>query len=149
MVDYSDARSVNKGHMHITGTNDTICTLVDTYYKMSGTFSNSLNKNFTTTAAGELIHTGPDNSIYQFDGVSDLAVNKASVITYGLFVNSTLVPGAETPHTFAAASKIANIAITEIITLNNGDSIDIHMKSDTASTTVTVNTLFIRCWGEE
>ena len=81
------------------------------------------------------------------NGVSDLAVSAASRITYGLFVNDTLVPGATTPHDFAASAKTQNISITEIAQILLDDEIQIKLMSDTAGIVVTVTNLKVTFWG--
>ena len=44
---------------------------------------------------------------------------------------------------------LINISITSIIILDPGDYVQVWAKSDTASTTITVETLQITLWGEK
>lgn len=135
----------NRGQIRLTTPADTICANVGQYYQMQGVFDNGDAKNFSVAADGTM--TCLKSGTYLLSGASDLQVDKASEITYALYVNGVLNPDAQTPHTFSATSKIDNIAITALVPLNYGDQITVRMKSDTITTTVTVNTLFVTTWG--
>ncbi len=82
------------------------------------------------------------------NGVSDIKVDKACEITYALYKNGELVTGAETPHSFASASKYSTISITTLITVNPGDYFEAWAKSDDATVTLTINSLKILFFGE-
>lgn len=112
-------------------------------YKITGTYSDGgTNREFATSAGGILEYTGEDGR-FLVNGTSDLEVNKASRVTYMLYVNGTLVTGAETPHDFASNSKIENISITRIVDVSNGDEIEVYAKSDTVNTNIDVNDLSV------
>ena len=138
----------DRGQAELTAAANTVCANIGQWYQMAGVFTDTYNRGFTTAAGGTVTYNGPDGRIFLFNGASDLQVDKASTITYALYVNGALVTDAQTPHTFTAASKIDNISITRMVELNNGDAMTIRMMSDTLATTVTVNTLFITFWGE-
>lgn len=117
------------------------------YYQMPGTFTAADYGRFETTAAGVLTFTGV-GGVFLLNGVSDVQVDKACKTTYGLHRNGTLVPGAETPHTFAASAKVENISITAILDiLEQGDELRVYAKSDTANTLLTPSTLNVTLFG--
>ena len=70
------------------------------------------------------------SGLFLINGVSDLEVNKAVNISYALFVNNSIVPSEITPHTFTNQSKIENISITSIATININDEIEVRAKGD-------------------
>jgi len=141
--------SVSRGQMAISTPTNTVTGTADTYVQMAGTFTDSMLNNWSLNADGTLTFNGNDGSTFLFNGVSDLEVDKACTITYGLYKNGVLVTGAETPHTFAAASKIDNVSITRIIQLDKGDYLNVFVKSSATDTTATINTLFLTFWGEQ
>lgn len=115
------------------------------YKKVSGTFIDGQRHGFEVVN-NKLKYTGPSGACFHFSGSSDLQVNKACQITYGLFINGQLAPGSETPHTFPSPAKISSISITVIIKLNQGDELETFVKSDTINTDVTISSLGIVCW---
>ena len=138
-------QQTNRGQIRLTSPNPTTLTTIDQYYQLLGTFDNGVARNFSINPDGTLtcLKAGP----YLVNGVSDLEVDKACKITYGLHINDTLVDIAQTPHDFSSANKTSNISITGIVPLNVGDEITIWARSDTATTEITVNTLFVTFWG--
>lgn len=141
------SRSQGRGQLRLTAPADTDTTTVDTYVKIVGTFDDGLANNFTIVA-NKLVWNGNDGTVFLVNGTSELHVDKACKTTYGLFKNGVLIPGAETPHDFPASLRTDSIAITGIVELDNGDEIDVHVKSDTTNTKVTVSTLRVTFWGE-
>ena len=138
--------SVDRGQLRLTVTATTTTGTAGDYTKILGTFANGSSKNFTVSG-NKLIYNGPSGQDFLFSGASDVEVDKACILTYGLYVNDALVAGAETPHTFVAASKISNISITAIVTLNHGDEIDVYVKSSVDTTVVDPTTLIITFLG--
>lgn len=131
----------NRGQSILTASANTSLDPENIFYKLTGTFTdNGLNQNFTTNTNGDLTYNGRD-TMYHFVGSSDLSVSNQCQIEYGLFRNGTLVPGAITPHDFAASARTQNISINVILDVANGDTFDIRARSDTPNVTVTVATL--------
>lgn len=121
--------------------------VADQYYKIPGAFTVADFGRFECSTAGVLTFKG-DGGIFLLNGVSDVQVDKACKTTYGLYINGSLVSGAETPHDFAATSKIANISITALLeNLANGDEMEVYAKSDTANTLLTPATLIVTFFG--
>lgn len=122
----------------------------DTYEKVVGAWSDGCLNYFTLDDVNDrLIYNGPSGVCFLFVGTSDLSISSApSTIHYALYINDSLVPGAETPHTFTAPSKTSNISINKIITLNNGDYLEVWSKCDTGGYTITIGSLSICCWGD-
>ena len=130
----------------LPGSYPTTLTTADTYYKIAATFFGRLLSRFTVSAAGVLTYTG-DGEVFSLTGVSDLHCSRACELTYGLYLNGVLISGTETPVTVTAANKDDNIAITGLIELATGDTLEVYAKSDTASTVLTVQSLRITMWG--
>jgi hypothetical protein len=134
-----------KGQMQLTPDTALAFAAVDTYEKVVGTWTDSCLFKFTFDPSGILTYTGPD-TCFLLNGVSDLQVNKACEVTYALFKNGVLVPGAETPHTFTAAAKTSNISITRICTLETGDTVEVYAKCDDDTAIATIKSLSITLW---
>lgn len=101
-----------------------------------------------SVSGGTLIKTNNDNN-FLVNGVSDLEINKAATIFYGLAVNGNIISHEITEHTFSAASKIENISITASADLKLNDEVEIWVKGDgTLGVTVTVNKLDVTFWSE-
>lgn len=138
-----------KGCHHLSASHDTECTDADTYYKIDGTWTdgNNCNLGFSYDGTGKITYTG-EEAYFLLNGVSDVSADKVCTITYGMYLNGSLVTGAETPHTFPNATSTSTIAISNIIKLNKGDYIEVYVKSDTINTTVTSSTLMITLLGD-
>lgn len=116
------------------------------YYQAPGTYTIFAHSGFTTSAGGVLTFLKAKGS-FSLNGTADIEVNKACILTFGLYKNGVLVPDAETPHTFAASSKISTIAITSIVHLDKNDYLEVFAKSDTANTLLTPSTLNVALYG--
>ena len=95
---------------------------------------------FSPDSAGNIVYNGCDGK-FLVGGTSDFSVSGASRVTYIMAVNGTNV--GETPHDFDSPSKTQNISITEIIDLQNGDTICTMAKSDTDNIVMSPITLSI------
>ena len=135
------------GHLSLNAAANTTLITAGTYYKIAGTFDVGLSRLFSA-ATNKIKWNGPSGARFLFNGSSDLAVDKLCEITYSLYCNGLLVPGAQTPHTFVALAKTVNISITAIIALNHGDELDVYAKSNADNTLLTVRALGITFWGE-
>jgi hypothetical protein len=135
-------------HGHITLVTPAAITLVTPgqYYKIPGAYLAHDHAGFLADETGKLVHVDV-KGVYMLNGTSDVEVNKACQITYALFLNGVLAPGAESPHTFAASSKIDTLAITAIIHLVKGDYLEVYAKTDTASALLTPSTLQVTLFG--
>lgn len=120
----------------------------DTYEKIEGTWAGRGLDLFEVDSSGILTYRGPDNVAVLFNGTSDLKANKLCVIHYALYVNGVLVEDAQTPIGIQVPGRVRNTSITALIVLNGGDYLEIYSKCDTASTTLTADTLSITCWGD-
>jgi len=139
-----------KGCHHLGSAEVTACTDADTYYKIGGTWTDgeSSNNGFVYDGSGKLTYTGESGIHCLFNGTSDLRSSKVARITYGLYKNGSLVTNGETPVDFAHANSLRNISITNILKINKDDYFEVYVKSDTASTNVTSNTLMITFIGD-
>lgn len=123
----------------------TTITNKDTYVKVLGNFEDGETKGFEFIA-NKLCWQGSSGTVFLFNGSSDLEVNKACTISYGLFLNGVLVEEAQTPHSFVSPSKTSNISITALVRLQQDDEIEVFVKSSEDNTIVTVHTLAITLW---
>ena len=140
-------RTVPRGQATLSAPVSLSPAVADTYEAVPGTWSDGNAYKFSTSAAGVLTYMGSSNRAFLFSGSSDLSVAIADMVTYALFVNGVLAPGAETPHIFTAPAKTENIAITAIITLDYGDTLQVFAKS-LAGNQIDVKTLRITAWGD-
>jgi len=143
-------RVLQHGCHQLSSSTTTTCTLADTYYKIGGTWidGNGCNNAFTYDGTGKITFTGQSGTYFLFTGVSDLSVNVASRVTYGLYKNGVLVTGAETPTDFVSSSKVGEIGISHIFPIQKGDYFEIYVKSDGAGNIVTHNTLMLTFVGD-
>ena len=118
----------------------TDCANADEYYKIGGVWVDGSCQDFIIDGTGRLIYTGQPKH-FEFNGASDLSVNKACRIHYALYKDGVAVPKAETPHDFAASSKIGHIGITKIVKDLPACYLEIWVKSDVDNTLVTHSTL--------
>lgn len=116
------------------------------YYKIPGIYALFDHANFIADATGKLTHLDVKGA-YALNGTSDVQVNKACTVTYGLYKNGSILPGAESPHTFAASSKIDTLSITAILHLTKDEYMEVYAKSDIANTLLTPSTLQVTLFG--
>jgi hypothetical protein len=112
-----------------------VLTLADTYYSLNSTFNIDESNLFTGTT-----FDGSDGTVLGFNGASQGAANKIARVTYALFING--LPIIQTPVDLALG-KVATYSAVRFLTLNNGDVLEVKIKSDTALTDYTFNTLEI------
>lgn len=134
------------GQLKLNTATDTTLPNKDIYTKITGVFTDGEAKGFIVSN-NNLIYTGPSGVVFLFNGSSDVEVNQACQIYYGLHINDNLVEDAQTPHDFVNPSKVAHIGITALIKLNQGDVLNAYVKSDTDNTIVSVKTFDITLWG--
>lgn len=146
MTIWEGTRRHNHGYINLATPQAINLETAGQYYKIPGTFEIFDHANFVANAAGVLTHNDIKGA-YTLNGAADVEVNKASTVTFVLYRNGGAVPGAETPHTFAASSKISNLSITAIIHLLKGDYVEVYAKTDTANTLLTPATLRVTLFG--
>lgn len=123
--------------------------IADDYYQIEGAwavFPTPVNFEIDIPNS-RLYYRGVNDITFLVNGTSDVKSSKVAIITYGLFKNGTLVPGAESPHTFGSANAVELMAITALIDLKKDDYLEIHAKSTTASTDLTPQSLAITFFG--
>ena len=125
----------------------TNCEDLGTYYKIGGTWGGHECRGFIRDGSGKLTYLSGGGCTFLFNGSSDVSVNKACRITYGLYKNGVLVSNAETPHDFSATSKIESLGITALADLNLGDYLEIYVKSSVDDTEITSTSLAITFLG--
>jgi len=139
-----------RGCQGLTSPEETVCTLADNYYKISGTWSGATNLGFFRDGSGKLIYKNGANINFLLNGTSDVKADKNCLLTYALFKNGVLVSGAETPHTFNNANSFVNISITAFVQgLKYDDYLEVYCKSDQANTKITSETLTITLLGSQ
>ena len=143
---WRETRGHNHGYISLATPEAITLVTPGQYYKIPGVFSIQSHSNFEAEAEGKLTHLD-SKGVYVLNGTSDVSVNKACQITYALFLNGALAPGAESPHTFAASSKIDTLSITGILHLVKDDYLEVFAKTDTANTLLTPSTLRVTIFG--
>lgn len=137
----------HKGEFHLAA--QEIVNLNDdgiTWTKIPNIVGNLLNGFSVTTGTLKKTVAG---SVYLFNGVSDLEVNKACTIFYGLALNGNVLSGEITKHTFSVVANIENIGITALADLSINDEIEIWAKGDgTAGIIMTIDKLDVTFLGE-
>lgn len=147
-INDTELKTVSKGQISLSTATPTDLTNSGQYYPLSGSFTDGNCKNFTLTAGGVLTFIGHVPKVFLFNGSSDLSSSKVSIVTYALFINGSLATGAETPHSFTTAASVESLSITSMVYAFPGDQFQVYAKSNTASTTIDVNTLKVTLWGE-
>ncbi len=140
-------RTVPRGQGTLTAPVSLAPAVADTYEAVPGVWSDGDCYKFVTSAAGILTYSGDSGRAFLFNGTSDLGVAIADTVTYALFVNGVLVTDAQTPHTFTAPAKTEGIAITGILPLNSGDTLQVFAKS-LAGNQIDIETLRVTFWGD-
>lgn len=132
-----------RANLRVVTAAPTTLTDAGTWYPIAGTFADGDCDCFTVESDGKMTYVGGNGRSFLFSGDSDLEVNKACRITYGLEKNGT--PNGEiiTPRDFVSASKIGGVGICRNLILNNGDVFYVRVQSTEANTSVTVNTLYL------
>jgi|GEM_PF-4767748 len=135
----------NRANMYLSASATLTFTASDTYYKLSSSsFSGTTVSGFDIASTGTVTYTADSTATFIFAGISDYQVDQACTVTYALFKNGILVPGAETPHVFTNQNQITNISIVAMIpNVNENDYFDIYMKCNNAGASMTANTLSI------
>jgi len=130
------------GQMLLTEAADTVLTLANTDYKLSGTFSDdNQNRDFTTSSSGTLTYTGAGGK-FHFVGASDLTADKNCSIAIKLYRNGSF-SGSQGVHTFNSSNETTNISSTGIVTLQEGDEFEVYVRSSSAGTTLSFDSLII------
>ncbi|MCK5615992.1 hypothetical protein KAR91_79755 [Candidatus Pacearchaeota archaeon] len=125
----------------IVSPDDTTCIIAETYYALEGTFTDGRLVDFTLDENTGIITYIGSGGEFVFHGTSDLQADKVCRITYAMALNGVIQTGVTTPVDILSANKSGNISINRPITLVTNDTIQVKMKSDTANTVVTVNSL--------
>lgn len=133
--------SLYRGQSRLTAPSNVILTNAEQYYHVTGTYSDGNALGFTTLADGKITFNGHDGTAFVMTGISDLSVDKNCKLSYGLYKNGVLIPGAESPHDFEHANQTILLAINFLITLNRGDYLEVYAKSSIANTTLTITSL--------
>ncbi len=138
--------AASRGDMYNTAPVAATLTDADTWYELSSASLIGANLSNFTFSNGEFTYTKATPTTFLFNGAANVAVDKACELTLGLYVNETLVTGGTTPVDIEAQNKKANVGISRIITLENGDKVTVRAKSDTATTGLTVAGINTTLW---
>lgn len=130
------------GQMGLTAEADTVATLANTDYKLSGTFTDdNQNRDFTTSSSGTLTYTGAGGK-FHFVGSTDVTVDKNCSMVLTLYKNGSPT-NAKGSHTFNSSNETTNISATGLLTLEHGDEFEVYAQSDSANATFTFGALNI------
>ena len=137
-----------RGMIRLSAEYDTPLAVADQWYPVLGVFTDGANHGFSLTIDGQLTHTG-NTAWILINGVADIEVDKACELTFGMFADGILIPGAETPHDFVANNKTDSIGITDINSIAKDLILQIYAKSSVVNTLLTTKNLRVSFWGEE
>ena len=130
------------GQVILTESADTVATLANTDYKLSGIFTDdNQNRDFITSSDGKLTYTGAGGK-FHFTGSSDLSADKNCGMALRLYKNGSF-SGSQGSHTFNSSNETTNISSTGLLTLQQGDEFEVYIRSTSASTTFTIDSLII------
>jgi hypothetical protein len=140
----------NRGQLLLTIPKEVTFAANDVYVKIKGVFSDGEAHNFEIDAVNNrIIFKGDEAQCFFIAGVSEASVNKACIITYGMYKNGALVPNAETLHTFPASARTSTLSIVRIARLEPGEYLEVWAKSSDATAKLTVATLAVVLWGND
>lgn len=140
-------RKHESGKLRLSSVATVNCATANTFYKISGTFTDDGdNVGFTTDDTNDRITSDVGGKKYLFMGTSDVEVSKACKLKYTLYKNG-VDTGKTTPHDFKDldddVDSTQNISIVDIFDISPNDYFEVWVSSDQSNTTVTVNTLTI------
>ena len=96
-----------------------------------------------------LVHTGFNNTTYNFTGTSDVKSSKNATVEYALVKNGDVDnPIATSRHTFGNANSIESMDVTKAFNLKTGDTLNLFARSDVASNVLTIYSLDTTFWGD-
>lgn len=133
------------GQIGFSGENVTACALADTWYPVTGTLTNetTVNEGFDVV---ENKFTCLSKGKYTFGGSGNFRVSKQCQLTIGLFVKGVNIAKANTVINYELQDRVNPASRTVALFLEEGDDIEIRVKSSQPSTNVTIgqlNSLFI------
>jgi len=138
--------SVQRGIIRLDSPDTTTMTDADTWYPVLGVFIDGLNLGFSLATDGVLTHSGA-SGVFLMNGVSNVAVNKACKLTYGTYIDGVIVPRSESSIDFPSQAKTGLVGITDLVSINQGQTLQVHMKADTANVVASLDTLKVTLWG--
>lgn len=135
-----------RGETRLSTPASTLLVTVGQYYVLNGTFIPDNLRLFTGSADGKLTFVGAGALPFLFGFSVSMKVDKASIITLGIFLNDVLVPDGEMDNEFVSQAKVGTVSSTSIGTLSSGDVIQIRAKSNAASTNFTLDRFNFTTW---
>jgi hypothetical protein len=136
-----------RGETHLDSSDTTDLVVAGQYYVLNGDFSGEDLNLFTSEIDGTLTFIGAGTAIFLFNFHFAVKVSKATVITFGLFLNDVLIPKAEIDEEFLSQAKVGGAALSSLASVSSGDELQIRAKSSQASTTLTLDRLGLVLWG--
>lgn len=120
-----------------------------TYYQLTTNITDGVTgtMNGFTLASGTLTNTSGRQAILHFTGSADGSVDKLCRITFTLFINDVAWSGCSTPVDFNNVGKNKGFSCNSNVVVEAGQTIKVKAKSDTASTTLTLDSFNISFWG--
>jgi len=143
---FTELYDPSSGNMYNTVEITAVLAVAGTYYSLESADLDSDNLKDFTFSDGVFTYTGASGKKFLFNGAANISVDKACELTFGLYINTTLVTGGTTPVDITSQNKKANIGIATIVTLNNGDEVRVKAKSDTATTELVVGGINTVLW---
>ena len=127
-----------RAQMYLQSPTATVCTDADTYYAVSGTFVDGV-AHFFSLSSPVLTYTGDESHLAMFNGVAYLKASNVCACTVAMFVNGS--PSFSGTVNFEHANAAMPMSFPLLLTLNQGDTFQVYIKSSVASATFTVSQL--------
>lgn len=128
--------SVTSVYAYITTPVATTTTVAGTYYKLEGTFNNSVIEGFAIETDILTYKGDPGNFIIMYAGTFS-SNTVQTVVTLGLFKNGTLVTGTGRDVLIKLTDDLPEIAAFTVVNLQEGDTLQLRIKSDQAGAQIT------------
>lgn len=115
-----------------------MCADADTYYAVGGTFVDGVAHHFSLSSP-VLTYTGESEHLASFSGVAYLKADKVCRCTMAMHINGS--PAFYGARDFSNANSTTSMGFPILLTLNQGDTFQVYIKSSVASATFTVSQL--------
>lgn len=120
---------------YLTTASDTNITVVDTWYPIQGVFDNEVSKNFTATDTPAIIYNGLKDKYFEIDWHTSVSASDAGVTVHcAIKKNGVEVTSSMMGTYFKNINEAYAFSGTTVVELSEGDTIQLVVKSDTATT---------------
>jgi hypothetical protein len=133
----------SESSLYLAADSITTCTNGEVWYSINARLIDGHDIDFNTVNGVGLIYTGVAQKEIMFMGTANAYTNKSGEVTLQLVVGSDTVDGAKSTAYFHGANQHNNFCTNRFLDLSANDTIKFFMKSNTASTNVTMTEMNI------